>query len=712
MNEPHLRAALARLLDSSKSRYAPRTRHWTGEGAARRPKYVNHLVLETSPYLLQHAHNPVDWRPWGPEAFAEAKKRGVPVFTSVGYSTCHWCHVMEHESFEDEEIADVLNRHFVAIKVDREERPDVDALFMDYVQHTTGRGGWPMSVFISPDREPLYGGTYFPPRDGARGPYPGFVTILRQINAHWTDPDLVSRSQRVMDAIAEEAARPAVEEMPGPEHLDHASSEYLRIADSEHGGFGGAPKFPRPVALGFLLRAWHRTGNAELLQCVETTLERMACGGIYDHIGGGFARYSVDSEWRVPHFEKMLYDNAQLVIAYLEGYQATGRVFYADVARDVLDYLAREMTAPEGGFCSATDADSDGEEGRFFVWTPAEIDAELTSADADWVRATFDVTPAGNFDGRNVLHLDRPLNDDCRDQWARARQKLYAARAKREPPALDDKIVTAWNGMAISAFARAAVVLDSPRHAERAARAARFVLEALRVDGALARSWRAGRARHRAVLEDYAAMIVACTDLVQATGDSTWLESARTLQATLDAHFSDEANGGYFRTAVDSEPLPVRQKPQYDGAEPSGNAIAVDGLLRLATMTGEADYAQRAAATIRASGALIERAPFAVPMLLSTLEQWHAEAKQVVVVLPEGTDRGAPSVRALLAPLRATFSPHTVLLVDHASGSLARALPTFEHRVSRDDHPTAYVCIGTLCRASCTDPETLAAQLG
>ncbi|HWP67024.1 MAG TPA: thioredoxin domain-containing protein, partial [Candidatus Limnocylindria bacterium] len=561
--------------------YRPRTRHLRPDGS---PKYTNRLFLEPSPYLRQHAHNPVNWYPWGDEAFAAARALGRPVLLSVGYSTCHWCHVMEEESFEDEEIARYLNEHYVAIKVDREERPDIDAIYMSAVQALTGGGGWPMTVWLTPDREPFYGGTYFPARDGDRGARTGFLTLLAKLDAVYREqPDQVTGA--ASELVRSVTARLAPEGGGGARTdatvLDAAAEFYRSRFDATNGGTRGAPKFPSNLPVRFLLRQHRRTGGEVSLAMATLTLEKMAAGGMHDQVGGGFHRYATDARWLVPHFEKMLYDNALLTVAYLEGYQATGRAEFAEVARRILRYVERDMTAPEGGFYAATDADSpapDGrrEEGWFFTWTPAEIDAALGPARARVVEAYYGVTAAGNFEGRNILHTPRPLEavaaelalppERVQAIVEESREMLYAARAKRPPPLRDEKILTAWNGLMISAYAQAALVLGDPAYAARAARAADFVLTRMRVNGRLRRSWKDGEARHEAYLDDYAFLIAGLLDLYEATGERRWLDEAVALDRVLEAHYEDRAAGGFFMTSDDHETLLVREKPGSDGA--------------------------------------------------------------------------------------------------------------------------------------------------
>ncbi len=699
MNEPHLLKAFS-LMPAD---YRPRTTHFDDDG---RPTYINRLITETSPYLLQHAHNPVDWRPYGDAAFEEAIARNVPIFLSVGYSTCHWCHVMERESFEDTEIAEFLNGHFVAMKLDREERPDVDACFMDVVQTMTGHGGWPMSVFMTPDRAPIFAGTYFPARDGDRGPHRGFLTLIVAIAKQWRDPRIAEQGHALLAELRQRAASPPGERLPDVTALAAGADAFLKNFDAMWGGFGSAPKFPRPCTLDFLLREHLRTRDVRLLEAVERTLERMYCGGLYDHVVGGFTRYSTDRQWLVPHFEKMLYDNAQLVSTYLDAYQVTGRALYAHVVRDVLTYLERDMSAPKGGFYSATDADSEGEEGRFYVFTVKELDELLPAEDARFMKETFDVTAHGNFEHANILNLRQPLSAPDLQRFEGLRDTLRQARSRREQPGLDDKILTSWNALTISAFARAGQALGERRWIERAVRAFDFVWSRLRDDGRLLRAARGDRAQHMGVLEDYAGLTLACLDLLTATSDPRFLDAALELQAAQDRHFWDEASGGYFRGAHDAPPLPIREKPEYDGAEPSGNALAALALLRLSDVTGVIAHRARAEQTVRAFDAIIRRAPVAVPKLLCALDGLHAEPVLVVVV---GDDER--QVEALVRASTSVFAPHVTLLCDRVDGPLARRLAVFQGRAGVNHQAAAYVCVGTHCELPITAPEALARRL-
>jgi uncharacterized protein YyaL (SSP411 family) len=709
--------------DARPKGYVPRTRHLRPDGG---PRYTNRLFLETSPYLLQHAHNPVDWHPWGDEAFEAARRLGRPVLLSVGYSTCHWCHVMEEESFEDEEIARYLNEHYVAIKVDREERPDVDAVYMNAVQTLTGRGGWPMTVWLTPERRPFYGGTYFPPRDGDRGVAVGFLTLLRKLRTTYdAEPArVVEAAASLADEVRKNLASAGAAGDPvGPALLHRAAALARERFDPVHGGTRGAPKFPGSFPVRFLLRYHRRTGDAEALRMATVTLEQMAAGGIRDHVGGGFHRYSTDDRWLVPHFEKMLYDNALLALAYLEGYQATGRADFADVAREILRYVARDMTSDDLAFFSATDADSrapDGErrEGWFFTWTPAEIEAVLGAEDARLVAAYYAVGPEGSFEGRSILHAPRPLEAVARDvgrapgdlatALASARERLYAARAKRPPPLRDEKILAAWNGLMISAYARAAVVLGDPEYAESAKEAAEFVLAAMHRDGRIFRSWKDGRLHRAGYLDDYAFLIAGLLDLQDATGELVWFQHAIALDDVLAAHFEDREAGGFFTTSDDGEPLLAREKPAYDGAEPSGNSVHALNLLRLYELTGKESYRRRALGTIGALGGRLAADPTALGELLLAVD-WQLDApKEIVIATPRSRDQAAP----FLAELRRHFVPNrVVLLVAPDDDDQNTLVPLIEGKGALGGRPTAYVCENRVCDLPTSDPAVFARQI-
>jgi len=705
--------------------YEPRTKHREANGA---PKFTNRLFLTASPYLLQHAHNPVNWYPWGDEAFATAKRLGRPVLLSVGYSTCHWCHVMEEESFEDEEIARYLNKHYIAIKVDREERPDVDAIYMSAVRTLTGRAGWPMTVWLTPDRTPFFGGTYFPARDGDRGTRTGFLTLLRQTNEVYREnPEQVGRRAAALaDRIRAQLAQvPHGDPLPGEAVLADAYARTVRGFDAIHGGVRGSPKFPSSLATRFLLRYHRRTGEREALDMVTRSLEKMAAGGMYDAVGGGFHRYSTDAQWLVPHFEKMLYDNALLTVAYLEAHQATGRQDFARVARDILRYVEREMTAPDGGFYSATDADSltpagHREEGYFFTWTPAEIDAALDPEQARAVKAFFAVTDAGNFEGRNILHTPRSIDAVAADLGIEpaalqrtvdaARDRLYVVRAQRPAPLRDEKILAAWNGLMVSAFARAALVLDEPSFAATANRAATFVLARMRENGRLRRSFMHGRAHHTAYLDDYAFLIAGLLDLFEANHDPAWLREAIALDRVLARDYEDAEHGGFFLVSTDHEALLAREKPVYDGAEPSGNSVQALNLLRLYEWTTDESYRERADHTLRAFAGDFKRAPNALSEMLLALDFRLDTPKEIALISPGATTAAAP----FLDVLRRTFLPNRVLVVARegsATNDRFELVPWLQGKVARGGGVTAYVCERGVCDLPTRDPKDFVAQL-
>jgi uncharacterized protein YyaL (SSP411 family) len=718
-----LQAELAEVRESKGPGYRPRTRHLTPDGSA---LYTNRLLLETSPYLLQHAHNPVNWYPWGDEAFDRARKEGRPVLLSVGYSTCHWCHVMEEESFEDEDIARYLNEKYVAIKVDREERPDVDAIYMRAVQLLSGRGGWPMTVWLTPDREPFFAGTYFPARDGDRGARNGFLTLLRRFRELYDlDPERVASAATALTHEIRQSLAPRAGGLgPPPEAVLAEALRFFRDRyDAENGGLSGAPKFPSSLPVRFLLRQHRRTGDTASLDMAIRTLEKMAGGGIHDHLGGGFHRYATDERWLVPHFEKMLYDNALLTLAYLEGYQATGREALAGVARKTLDYVQREMSAPEGGFFSATDADSLGpeghrEEGYFFTWTPEEIADALGPARGRAVAAYYSVTEGGNFEGRSILNTPRSLEavaaelevgvDTLESDLERSRKRLLEVRAERPPPLRDEKSLAAWNGLMISAFARAAFVLGDDHYAARAARAADFVLTRMREGGLLHRSFKDGRARLRGYLDDYAFVIAGLLDLYETTGEARWLRAAIDLDGVLARAFEDPEGGGYFLIGEGHEPLLAREKPALDGAEPSGNSVQALNLLRLYELTTDDGYRRRAEGTLTALGPSLSAHPSALPEMLLAVDFHHDVPKQIVIVTP--SQEGA---EPFLVELRGAFVPNRVLAVVEVADVAERAelVPLVKGKLAQDGRPTAYVCERQVCKRPTTDPAVFARQI-
>jgi hypothetical protein len=707
---PFPEALARRLADAVRAKgpdYRPRTEHVAPEG----PRFTNRLVLERSPYLLQHAHNPVSWYPWGDEAFEEARRTGKPVFLSVGYSTCHWCHVMERESFEDPEIARLLNERFVPIKVDREERPDVDAIYMTAVQLLQGGGGWPMSVWLTPDREPFFAGTYFPPRDGARGASRGFLGILEEIaDLYARDPERVRGASGSLVAAVRTALAahgPPSQDLPGPGPIEEAVAFFRRSFDEQHGGVRRAPKFPSNLPVRLLLRHHRRTRDPEPLRMATVTLEKMAAGGIYDQLGGGFHRYSTDERWLVPHFEKMLYDNALLAVAYTEAWQVTRRRDLARVVRQTLDYLLREMTSPEGGLYSATDADSEGEEGRFFTWEEREIRA-LLGEDAERFLRFHGVVPEGNFEGRSILWVPRPDEDEW-EALAPARARLYEARARRVPPLRDEKVLAGWNGLAISALALGGRALAEPRWVDAASRAAEFVLGRMTKDGRLRRTWFAGDAGVPAFLDDHAFLVAGLLDLYEATFAVRWLEAALDLARRQELLFGDSLGGGWFTGAADHDRLIVREKPTHDGAEPSGASVALLNALRLHAFTTDERWWNVAAAALRHYARALEEQPVSLTEMLLALDHATDAPREVVLVWPEGEAAPEPFVSVL----RRVFLPNRALC-GAAEGEdlvrLGRVAPVAAGKIA-GGHATAYVCEKGQCRLPAISPEKLASQV-
>ena len=594
----------------------------------------NLLADELSPYLLQHAGNPVNWRPWNADALALARAEQKPIFLSIGYASCHWCHVMAHDAFEDREVAGLLNEHFVSIKVDREERFDLDQIYMQAVQMMTGSGGWPLSVFLTPEGEPFFGGTYWPAhsRDG----FAGFDRVLSAVIEAWQDrrSELIEQAHKITEELRRVGSRLGQPPDDVAEPMQQAETALRRSFDAQGGGFGHAPKFPQPLPLRWLLQRWRHSRDEQLLTMVTTTLDRMAAGGIFDHVGGGFHRYSVDDRWLVPHFEKMLYDNALLAVCYLEAWQATGREEYADVVRRTLDYLLRDMTDPQGGFYSGEDADSEGEEGMFYLWMPADIRALLPPEAAELLCRIYDVTEEGNFEGRNILNLRRPLDVDAKllgcdrvwleTQLAEARQTLLTARAKRVRPSRDEKVLVGWNGLAIEAFARAGAALHEPRYAAAANAAADFLWNDLRRDdGRLLHYWRQGHAKYDAYLDDYAALGNALLTLHETSGNSERLGQAIAMADTILDQFADREHGGFFYTATNHEPLIVRTIDCLDNPTPSGNGLAIMLLLRLQAIAGRDDYRIAAERALRACAPWMRQVPMGVFQLSLAVECQH-----------------------------------------------------------------------------------------
>jgi len=660
------------------------------------PKSTNRLIDETSPYLLQHAHNPVEWYPWGEEAFERARVEDKPLLVSIGYSACHWCHVMEHESFEDAAVAAVQNEHFINIKVDMEERPDVDQIYMNFVQMTTGRGGWPMNVFITPDKQPFFGGTYFPP--SPRYGMPSWQQILMSIAEAWSERrDEIEQS--VTQIVGELRKMSVVESSSGlsADLLDAACASHVRTFDAINGGFGGAPKFPAAMSLEFLLRYHKRTGDAKALEMVTFSLDKMACGGIYDQLGGGFHRYAVDSIWLVPHFEKMLYDNAQLARVYLHAFQVTGTEFYKRIATEILDYIVREMLDTSGGFYSTQDADSEGEEGKFFVWSPEEIAEVLGEADAKLFCETYDVTKAGNFEGHNIPNLnetttERPLDEMC--------QKLFDHREYRVKPGRDEKVLTAWNGLMLAAFADAAGVLGDDRYLEIAKNNAAFIKRELFVGGRLLRTWKDGRAKLNGYIEDYANVADGLLELFKVSGEIAYLNDAKEYADIMITEFWDEESGGFFFTSNDHEELVVRNKDFYDNATPSGNSVAADVMLRIAKLTGEEKYERFAVATLRISASQIKRHPQGFGRALSALEFHLGPGKEIVVVGDPRND--------LEREVLSGYRPHDIVAITRDSSS---ELPLTIDRPKVDDLATVYVCENFVCNRPVTSIKALREEL-
>jgi uncharacterized protein len=682
-------------------------------------EHTNRLAGETSPYLLQHQHNPVDWYPWGEEALERARREDKPILLSIGYSACHWCHVMERESFEDESIALLMNENFVNVKVDREERPDLDQIYMTAVQMMTRHGGWPLTVFLTPDLVPFYGGTYFPPED--RHGMPGFPRVLTGVaEAYRAKPEEVRESAAELLAelsrsgITRESNEPVATEL-----LDSAASALARAYDARHGGFGGAPKFPPSMALEFLLRQHRRASDQFSIEIVRHTDRRMAEGGLYDQLGGGFHRYSTDARWLVPHFEKMLYDNALLSRHYLHAYQATGEEFFRRVVEETLDYVTREMTGPEGGFYSTQDADSEGVEGKFFVWGKREIEELLGAEDARLFNAFYGVTESGNFEGENILHVTRAADEVARELGVetarleealrRGRRILFEARERRVKPGRDEKVITAWNGLMLESFAEAAAVLERPDYRATAERNAAFVLENLRRDGLLLHVYKDGRARHVGFNDDYAFFVSGLVTLFETTGEPRWLEEAVALADKMVEEFWDDDGGGFFYTGRSGERLIVRNKDYFDNAIPSGNSVAAELLLRLSALTGDEGYRRKAVSLLRLVRDLAARHPSAFGYALCAFDFYLSTPKEIVVVTPGGD---APAAAPFEREVWRRFLPNKVF-VRAAEGDerLARLVPLLQDRTAQSGGATAYVCENYACRQPAGDPAELARQL-
>jgi hypothetical protein len=693
----------------------------------------NRLADEQSPYLLQHKDNPVDWYPWGEDAFDRAKAEDKPIFLSIGYSTCHWCHVMEEESFEDPEVAEVLNDTFVPIKVDREERPDVDTIYMNVCQMMRGQGGWPLTILLTPDRKPFYAATYLPKR--GRFQQMGLIDLIERVDQMWADDRdrLLADADEVTSLLRRSVDEGAGTEAPDEQVLDEAHRQLARQFDETHGGFGSAPKFPAPHNLLFLLRHWHRTGTDRALEMVTTTLDEMRLGGVYDQVGYGFHRYSTDQRWVLPHFEKMLYDQATHVLAYTEAHQATGTERYETTAREVCTYVLRDLQAPEGGFYSAEDADSENEEGEmeegaFYVWSIEEVREVLDEETAELVVDLFNMTEEGNYQeeatgertGKNVLYLDRPLSKEAerrgrdvealRSTLEAARTTLLAARDERPRPGLDDKVLTDWNGLMIASLATAARTFDAPDYEQAAVDAAAFLLDTMRdEEGRLLHRYREGDADIRAHLDDYAFLVWGLIELYQTTFDARWLRAALELTDECLDHFWDGTEGGFFLTADDGEELIVRPKELSDGAMPSGNSVMLANLLRLARLTGRTVYEERADALARWAGKQARSRPTGFTALLAGLQFAIGDAREVVL----SGDPAAADTQALVEVLRDEYAPFTVVLHRPAGDEppIAELAPFTEAQTPVDGQAAAYVCRNFRCEAPTTDPEALREQL-
>ncbi len=677
----------------------------------------NRLAHETSPYLVQHQDNPVDWYPWGPEALERAKNEDKPILLSIGYSACHWCHVMAHESFENPDIAALMNEHFINVKVDREERPDLDSLYMAAVTAMTGQGGWPMTVFLTPDGRPFFGGTYFPP--APRYGHPGFPTVLTQVARTYRErrQEVEEGANRIFDHLRAHLGPKAHVDTLDTALLDEAAQNLRRQYDPVNGGFGHAPKFPPSMSLEFLLRNFRRTDNQEDRRIVEHTLDRMAAGGMYDHVGGGFHRYSVDAEWLVPHFEKMLYDNALLSRLYVLAHQAFKKPELRGVAEETYDWVIREMTSPEGGFYSTLDADSEGEEGKFYVWTPDEVAEALGNPAAAKVFDTaYGVTPEGNFEGKSIPNLLEPVEQRADElgmsqgrllqELALMRPKLFAHREQRVRPGRDEKILTAWNGLMLRSFAEAARILDRDDYRQVAVRNAEFVLTMLRRDGKLLRSFKDGEAKFNAYLEDYANLIDGLLSLYEATFDSRWMEEARALSTVMIDEFWDDARQEFYDTGKSHEALIARPQERFDNATPAGNSVACDVLLRLSLYLGDERMRGMAETALKNLGALMRKYPKGFGRMLCALDFALADAKEVAII----GHWHDPQAKAMVHAAFAEYAPHKVV-AGTEPGAGPGPVVFLRDRPALNEQPTAYICTGQTCGLPLTDPQELAKEI-
>lgn len=670
----------------------------------------NRLIHEKSPYLQQHAYNPVDWYPWGEEAFQKAIRENKPIFLSIGYSTCHWCHVMESESFEDEEVANLLNENFVSIKVDREERPDIDNVYMAVCQAITGSGGWPLNIFLTQERKPFYAGTYFPKTE--RYGNPGFIAILKKISDLWkTNAESTIASGEQVTKVIQSMVPTTPGGLLTGEIMKLAYEQLRDTFDNIYGGFGSSPKFPTPHNYTFLLRWWKRSNTAPALDMVEKTLERMSRGGIYDQLGGGFHRYSTDEYWLIPHFEKMLYDQALLAIAYTEAYQATGKTYYADIVKDIFRYVLRDMISPDGGFYSAEDADSEGVEGKYYVWTPDEIVKILGEKDGKTFCDYYDVSDEGNFEGKNILHVDKPFDafaklegispDKLREILRTSREKLFAVREKRIHPHKDDKVLTSWNGLMIAAFAKGARALNEPGYIQPAVRAVDFILDTLRDhNGSLLRRHRLGESAIPGYLDDYAYFVWGLIDLYEVTFETKYLKMALEINKIMIENFWDEKGGGFFFSGKKNEQLIAQTKEVYDGATPSGNSVAFLNLFRLGRMTGNQTLEKMAEQIIKTFGETIRQYPAGYTQFLCALDFSLGPTKEIVIA-------GEPNQKdteQILTAIGKRFLPRQVLLLRSQKDKILEEIAPFvKEQKPIDNKATAYICENYACKAPICD---------
>lgn len=680
-------------------------------------KHTNRLIHETSPYLLQHAHNPVDWYPWGEEAFEKAKSENKPILLSIGYSACHWCHVMAHESFESEKIATLMNELFVSVKVDREERPDLDEIYMNAVQMLTGRGGWPMTLFLTPDGKPFYGGTYFPPQD--RQGMPGFPRVLLGVSQAYRErPDEVEKSvEQILSALRRMSETEETAKAFSPTIVADGAAKIARAYDSDNGGLGQAPKFPNAGVYELFLRHYSHSSSEPYLEMVVHTLTKMAQGGIYDHLGGGFHRYSVDAKWLVPHFEKMLYDNAQLVRAYAALYTVTREPSFKSVVEETAAYLLRDMQHPEGGFYSTQDADSEGEEGKFFVWTPAEINGLLGEEDGAIFCRIFDVSEEGNFEGKNILHpilsvaqaskFFRKRESELEALIAKAKRLLFVEREKRVKPFRDEKVITAWNGLMLSGLADAIKISDDPAWRNAARQTVEFIFSKLFRDGFLLHTYKDGQAKLLGYLDDYAFLAVGLLDLYETSFDRGDLARAIDLAEIMLREFWDERNGGFFFTGKSHELLISRVKPVFDASIPSGNALATQLLLRLSHVTGNVDYRSCAEKVLRSYYDAMESQPFGFAHLLCALDFYLENPREIVIV----GDPTETRVKDFIAQVHSIYLPNKVVQLAAPDASLGNLSPLLRGKSQIDGKPTAYICHDFTCSAPVTSPAELKSLL-